>query len=244
MYQQAGLPFIHAPMPMWVDPECRTWDHRENYGVSFIGSRDSLRERLFAHVLRHGLPVELRGDGWDRSQAAPIFPSRPPLRGIREQFVMIGEQGATAWIRKVAGRWRSRVPDSTFHDAMRPRPDAAGYISVTQQSRITLGVNRYPSFRYPFNRPDTYSRLRDLEAPMLGGCYLTEWTEGLDQMYDLGTEIEAYRDAEELVAKARMLEAEPARRRNLRRLGQARALAKHTVGASLACIGQKLGLSL
>ena len=36
---------------------------------------------------------------------------------------------------------------------------------------------------------------------MLGACYLTEWTEGLEHMYELGKEIETYRTAEELTSK-------------------------------------------
>ena len=81
---------------------------------------------------------------------------------------------------------------------MKKKPNDLEYVEITQQSMITLGVNRYPSFRYPLNKPDTYSRLRDLEAPMLGACYLTEWTEGLDDLYELGTEIETYKTAEEM----------------------------------------------
>ena len=80
------------------------------------------------------------------------------------------------------------------------------------EDAITLGVNRYPSFRFPATRPDTYSRLRDIEAPMLGACYLTEWTEGLDQLYDLELEIATYRSAEDMVEKLAELGADPARR--------------------------------
>ena len=37
---------------------------------------------------------------------------------------------------------------------------------------------------------------------MLGACYLTEWTAGLEHMYELGKEIETYRTPEELTASS------------------------------------------
>jgi spore maturation protein CgeB len=104
-------------------------------------------------------------------------------------------------------------------------------------------VNRYPSLRFPPDRPDTYSRLRDIEAPMAGACYLTEWTEGLDRLYDLGTEIDTYRDAAELVAKVASLSADPARRCRLRAAAQRRALSDHSISRTLARIAERLCLT-
>ena len=40
---------------------------------------------------------------------------------------------------------------------------------------------------------------------MLGACYLTEWVPGLAQLYELGREIEVYRDVEELADKIQLL---------------------------------------
>jgi hypothetical protein len=44
MYQQAKLKYLHAPMPVWVPLKQRICNHPENYGISFIGSRDIQRE--------------------------------------------------------------------------------------------------------------------------------------------------------------------------------------------------------
>jgi spore maturation protein CgeB len=78
---------------------------------------------------------------------------------------------------------------------------------------------------------------------MLGACYLSEWTQGLQQLYELGTEIETYRTAEELTAKLEMLAGDRAKRRTLRRLGQRRALTDHSVGHTLHKIVDHLGIS-
>jgi hypothetical protein len=55
------------------------------------------------------------------------------------------------------------------------------------------------SYIIPIDQPNTYSRLRDIEAPMLGACYLTEQTEGLECLYDIGNEIEIYKDPESFI---------------------------------------------
>lgn len=78
---------------------------------------------------------------------------------------------------------------------------------------------------------------------MMGACYLTEWTDDLAAFYEVGEEVETYRDAVELVEKVVRLRAEPARRRRLRERGQAKALAQLTVASSLARIISALGLN-
>jgi spore maturation protein CgeB len=76
---------------------------------------------------------------------------------------------------------------------------------------------------------------------MAGACYLTEWTEGLEQLYELGTEIETYRTASELVEKSRALTLDAPRRARLRQAGQRRALADHTIARTLDSIARHVG---
>jgi hypothetical protein len=158
-------------------------------------------------------------------------------KGIYQTFInqitFLRETGAMSWGRKMMAMGRRRPDQKLFDNAVRKKPDADEYVEITQQSVVTLGINRYPSFRHPLSRPDTYSRLRDLEAPMLGACYLTEWTEGLDQLYEIGDEIETYRSAEEMIWKIRELKSNPEKRKRLRRKGQRRALNDHSVSQSL-----------
>ena len=106
---------------------------------------------------------------------------------------------------------------------------------------ITIGVNRVLSAHRSPHRPLRYSRLRDIEAPMLGACYLTEWTEGLEHMYELGKEIETYRTAEELTSKLSELRLDPVRRSAMRERAQRRALSDHSVALSIARISVHFG---
>lgn len=245
MYASAGLTFVHAPMPAWIPVELRSWRHQETFGPTFVGSRDVQREWLFAQALQCGGEIELRGAGWngDARSSPATGPSRSLSAVVEGQLGLVRRDGFRSWLRRLGGHLRSRVPDTVFREHVRPKPGPDEYPVVLQRSVVALGVNRYPSFRHPFKRPDTYSRLRDIEAPMLGACYLTEWTDGLDQLYQPGIEIEVYSDAEELVGKIEALRRDPRKRHALRQRGQKRALSEHTVGRSVARIAAELGLA-
>jgi hypothetical protein len=244
MYARAGLPTVFAPMPCWVDPKHRRWQHEERYGITFIGSSDELRRRLFAEVAQLGVRVEVRGLGWldyGGQLTDPVW-NRGLWQTLQNQRDFIAAQGVRAWGRKAWSRTR-RKPSYALSCAWLGAPlGGEAYIEVTQGSMVTLGVNRYASFRRPAKRPDTYSRLRDVEAPMMGACYLTEWTDGLDRLYELGKEIETYKTAHELADKGRDLTNDAKKRKALRRGGQRRALMDHTVAKSLEKISAALGL--
>lgn len=245
LYQQARLPWLLAPMACWVPPLQRRPVEAETLPVTFVGTRDEQREVLFAEAIQRGLECNLCGPGWN----APIViergtrPSSGLLGRVRNQWSFARQHGWPALARKCANQLAPRPPLAfDFSPYAKPAQFGDAYWPLLRDCTVCLGVNRYPTLRFPFHRPDTYSRLRDIEAPMAGACYLTEWTEGIDRLYELGTEIETYRDAEELADKARTLLADPSRRRRMRAAAQKRALATHTIGHTLTRIADKLGL--
>lgn len=63
---------------------------------------------------------------------------------------------------------------------------------------------------------------------MAGAAYLTEWTEDLPHLFEVGEEVLAYRTADELVAQAERMLGDAELRRRLRQNGRRRALADHT----------------
>ncbi len=234
MYRRAGLNYVHAPMPVWVDPGFRTSEHMETFGVTFIGSRDALREKLLADALELGAKIEIRGPGWSTEFISKNGKTNSLATKFANQFDLIRKHGIRAPLWKLDYKRQPKIPDSVFADSVRPIRVNVEYAAITQQSLVTLGINRYPSFRRSFSKPDRYSRLRDIEAPMMGACYLTEWTEELEQLYEIGEEIETYRNAEEMVEKIAELKSSNQKRQLLRRRGQERALQDHTVGRSLS----------
>ncbi len=244
LYRRAGFPTLYSSMPCWVAPQWRTVPEAESLPATFVGTRDEQRERLFAEAFRLGLRADLRGLGW--ADDNPPWSAPPPGRGLallRNQWDFAAQNGALALVRKLA--YRLSPPEPVAFDF---KPWAGkqvlgeDYWHALRESRVCIGVNRFPSLRHPIDRPICYSRLRDIEAPMAGSAYLTEFAPGLDDLYDIGKEIEVYRSAGELVAKVAELERDSGRRRQLRERGQRRALGEHGIATTLAKIARRLGL--
>lgn len=250
MYRRAGLPCVHAAMPVWVPPERRRWDHEERYGPTFIGGRDVQREQLFAAALAAGADIRLRGPGWNSNETPKVETLHTKGSSVRlidrvkNQGRDLKRFGPLGLLWKMTYRFQEPITEDAFLGHVDPAAFGEAYAEVTQQARITIGVNRYPSYYHPFGSPGRYSRLRDIEAPMLGACYLTEWAEGIDGMYEIGKEVETFRSAAELVEKISALNADPARRRSMRRLGQERALTDHSVPRSLQRIAAAIGATV
>jgi hypothetical protein len=243
MYLSAGAPFVYAPMPMWVRAGYRDIPGTETGGAVFLGSHDELREDLLGEAVGLGLEVEIYGAGWRDTFHPRAAHRRRGFRTLVNQVDFLRREGLRGMAMRATYKSRKRRPGQWIEKHARPALSSDSYFSTIRGARVVVGINRCPTFRRSFSNPLRYSRLRDIEAPMLGACYLTEWAPGLEDLYDVGTEIEAYRDASELVEKSRALEHDPARRARLRERGQRRALADHTIARSLDRIVEKLGIS-
>ena len=247
MYNKAGINNIHLPMPMWVEPRFRTVPQIESNKVSFIGSHDIQRQLLFEDVLKRSSDclLEIYGAAWlenDDNKNITYHQKSTIFSKIHKQIEFLSQEGPTALYRKIKQRNFTVPYSEILEKTLKGRPSFDEYVRITQSSLITLGVNRYPSYRFPLNAPDTYSRLRDIEAPMLGACYLTEWTPGIEKMYDIGKEIEAYRSPEEIVEKVNLLTKDKNLRIRLREQGQSKALHEHGIPQSLNKIKKCIGI--
>jgi hypothetical protein len=243
MYRAAGLPHIHAPMACWIPSNLRNVPAEGDEPPTFIGSIDPLRADLLARALGK-VDFVVRGSGWqavgDRARAK----SRPMRDLLINQCDILRRHGLAPILRKLGDRIRplphASVPPVSIGEAPR---DSDEYFRLTRQAQVTIGINRVPT-PWASNRcPLAYSRLRDIEAPMVGACYLSEWTEGLARLYELGAEIETYRTADELADKLHELRKSPGRRAELRARAQRRALHDHSIPRSLAKIIARLGLA-
>lgn len=234
MYSKAGVKHINLPMPMWVEPELRQRTQlREQPGVSFIGSKDMLRENLLGQAIQKGLPLSVRGAGWLAQGTAPVFVPGSVYQKLINQVNFVKQQGLSGLAIKGLQQLNKLPVTPVADDHIFPSPDFGEYINITQSSMVTLGINRVPTFKRTHNKPLTYSRLRDIEAPMLGACYLTEYCEGINHFYDTDNEINVYRTVDELVQKATELLSNKEKRDKLRINGQQRALNHHAIPSSL-----------
>jgi hypothetical protein len=240
LYQKKRLPHLHAPMPAWVPPDFRNPGKETFPKAVFIGSCDAPRARLFSTLSDKGIEVEIHGRDW---QTPPSKPRLPALQGSALWQARLKNLRQHGWLSSVRSRFRQPPPIiMPPADWLHPPVTAGEHSRLTRECAVTLGVNRFESPRHPRNELARYSRQRDIEAPMLGACYLTEWAPGLDQLFDLETEIAVYRDERELAETLRRLLSDPAQRASLRQAGQKRALADHSVAMTLEKIRRHLGI--
>ena len=246
-YKSVGLKYIFAPYPIWIPQDQRTCIHAENYGVSFIGSRDIHRTNLLAEAIRLGASPEIRGSGWEIqdkniTESVQVNGTQKinPLQKAINQLDLISKEGIESLMWKLTYAIQPKISDQKFSPYTRNRPDAKGYVTITQQSKVVLGINRYPSIRSPFWKPPTFIRLRDLEAPAMGACYLTEYSSGLEQWFELGKDIETYRTAEEMVEKIKELDKNPQKRQRMRYAAQQRVFSELMLDKTLSLINAAL----
>jgi len=242
MYRAAGLPHLHAAMPCWIPEALRNVPENETEPPTFIGSADVLRRQLLGAAIGAGAGLTIRGRGWQAGDSRD-HPARRAGSLLANQRALIGRHGWPAVAAKVADRIFpvrcTSIPPSAIAPAVYGHDY---YLRVSREARVTVGINRVAVARRPLRWPLKYSRLRDIEAPMLGACYLTEHCEGVTRLYDVGSEVDTYHGAEELAAKLEVLVADPARRKQMRARAQRRALADHSVAATLGRIVERLGL--
>jgi len=243
LYIKANYPYINLPMPMWVAPAKRVLIPEINQQLTFIGSKDVQRMLFFEQVvsLAPELPLAIYGSGWTENSATAPEQSIPYTVADKIKFNtnFIRNEGLPAFSRKI----KQRNQSINMSDALAAKTDRLlgddEYNSLSAASMVTIGVNRYPSFRFPLDKPDTYSRLRDIEAPMLGACYLTEWTAGIEQLYDIEKEILTYKDEQSFIEQCHRLSGDAALRKQLKANGQLKALSEHSIPQSIKAIKEK-----
>ncbi len=195
--------------------------------VTFAGQRYADRTTQMLALLEARIDAHAFGQGWEASRgitggaaegrgrmAAALELGRSALRGRRPWIALADRE---AW-----KRLRAR-----HAGALHGPVDDAAYVRLFSRSRINLGFLVLGDTHRTL-RPLRQVRLREFEATMAGGFYLTGWLPELEELYELGREIETYRSRDELVDKCRFYLADPAARERVRRAGFERARRDHT----------------
>jgi hypothetical protein len=91
------------------------------------------------------------------------------------------------------------------------------------RSRVVLGIGTIGYTK------DLYSlKMRDFDGPMSGSLYLTHYNPDLESLYEIGKEIDTYRNGEECVRKVRFYLDNPCRAEEIGSAGRLRAQSDHT----------------
>ncbi len=242
--------------PVWVqmgaDPEVCFRPIRDTCipRACFVGQPYCDRVELATGLLAASLPLDLYGSGWPHPSSNPgaAQPKQetapPPLEYLgRRRNPTASVSSYVDLARRILrndGLWRgaARIYQILNHRRCLSRNRAA--LAVVSKGRAKDVATTYSEYAVglnfsnvwhdgiPCGRKISHVRLRDFEAPMAGTCYLTGYSNELEEFYTLGSEIDAYNCPEELIDKTRFYLTHPEAANSLRRRGQERALSSHT----------------
>ncbi len=250
-YRARGLPYIYLPMAA-----CPSYHHPldavvEDIDVSFCGGFQLPRIELFGEAYRRGLEIEVFGPQTEsflrpKTPLSVLSSARSCLYWMKSHIGNCLRRGLAFDLyshRMEFARLRNRhYPPRLLHAAV-PDEDVNRLYART---KVSVGANRIwlpGTLSLLSTKWYAYPRLRDFEATMAGACFLTEYCEEHDELFDIGKEIEVYRDGEELVEKAQALLADHDRRARLRTNARKAAVAHHTWRHRLEKVFEEVGVS-
>jgi hypothetical protein len=212
--QLAANPRVYRPLP-----EPRRFD------VSFVGQRYADRADFLLYLSRHGVQVHAWGAGWQPAKRLDVAHVKAALALIEDERLDGVRRLLRARLARRAGPSNGVPEVGEALPFAGPRLLHADLVKTFSRARISLG------FAVAGNSDSkrlTHLRLRDFEAPMSGALYMTERQDELAEYFDIGTDVLAYSNKDDLLEQTRYYlrhqeEAERVRRNALRR-----ARAQHT----------------
>jgi len=186
-YRALGRPVLCRPYAVHPAalPEsiCETAEH----ALGFVGAPTGNRVLRLAGLRLFGCRTEVRGEGWQRTTAAPTRVQQRPLTD----------------------------------DEMAP---------FLSRCRVVLGLNEGRDTQGIYG---SYLKLRDVEFPGYGCCYLTQHNEDVAHAFEVGREVLTFRNAAEAASLVRRSVRHPTQARAIGQAGRGRVLAEHTWAARL-----------
>lgn len=259
LYRKLKRNFFYLPMaanPDFNEPI----EMQQEKEVVFIGTKNPYRRWLLGTAIAKGLPVEIYGSHWHPNSAHYKLDSDSG-KGTYEPL---------SWAEKTSNflEEKQRTVQALFRYGLRPRllrekvqrrgeeyeelvrhhacPDPINHQRVRElyaQGKVILGENHYIDPGYTDLDNLTYSKARDLEAPMSGACYLTRYTEELDHFYPEKGIIMVYHSVDELCDKAALLLKDKGLRDKMGQKARRFCLEHHTWQHRFKKLFDKLGLS-
>ncbi len=215
-YRALGVPCLRAPYALnpdqLPDASCAAPDR----ALLFVGTANRHRVRAAALIRLAGADLQVRGWGWNEA----LDPAPTRARTLSAAFQRVGRFA----IRKVLG---GRVGGYLDYDTM---------LEELRRSAVVLGLNEGGAGA---DAP-SYLKLRDLEFPGMGCCYLTQHHGDLAGIFELGREVLTFRTPWEAGRLARDLARRPAACREIGRRARARVLREHTWAARLPLLESRL----
>ncbi|MEM6445629.1 MAG: glycosyltransferase [Cyanobacteria bacterium P01_D01_bin.123] len=267
-YISAGARPIWVQMGADPDVYCSVEGLQRAAKACFVGQRYADRDRLLAHLIRAQVPVDIYGAGWGApepeieeeqddsaedisTEATSFYLGRRVQQpgGWRAYLHVMQENvtraGAIGGIARTIKQWQYRKGTRQLAPilATAAKGFAPDICQTFSEYEVVLNFSHVWADGRPGAELIPHVRLRDFEAPMCQTCYLTGHTDEISEFYDIGREIDTYRDAEELVDKVRFYLDRPVVAEQLRTAGWERARRDHTWDRRFQTLFEKIGLS-
>ena len=215
-YRALGVPWLRAPYALNPDALPDASCASAARALLFVGAVNRQRIRAATLIRLAGADLQVRGWGWTEALPPEATPNR-----IRLSIVQRAGRAALRLL--LAGRVGGYLDYDTLLGELR-------------RSAMVLGLNQGGTGQ---NAPN-YLKLRDLEFPGMGCCYLAQDHADLSGIYDLGREVIAFRTPWEAGRLARELARHPAECREIGRRARARVLREHSWSARLPQLESRL----
>lgn len=242
-YRSLGRPILCRPYALnpaaLPEAGCETAEH----ALGFVGAPNGSRVLHLAGLRLLGCRAEVRGWFWQRSDTAP--PRPPELRSGPEIIAWVRERSTWLSTRLRAllesrGWWSERLLRRALIPLVgrdsRPLVDDE-MPAFLSRCRVVLGLNEGRSNKSKYQ---SYLKLRDVEFPGYGCCYLTQHNEDVAQAFEVGREVMTFRHLPEAAALVRRNVRHPEEARAIGRAGRRRVLAEHTWAARLLELARAL----
>jgi hypothetical protein len=201
---------------------CQTAQH----SLGFVGAPTGNRVLRLAQLRLWGCATEVQGEGWTPANRA----SRLRATGLRPAYSDL--------------RVRARLGERILVRALKPlvrggaRPLADDeMVSFLSRCRVVLGLNEGRDSEGAYR---SYLKLRDVEFPGYGCCYLTQHNEDVEHAFDVGREVQTFRHSAEAASLVRHSVRHPEAARAMGQAARRRVLAEHTWAARLVELAQAL----
>lgn len=214
-YRALGVPCLCAPYALNPDALPDASAVASRHPLLFVGSATRQRLRAAALIRLAGADLHVRGWGWPEALA--------PRSSTAENHQSLTRRAARGLGRCLLG---SRVGGHL---------DDAALLGHLRDATVVLGLNEYPG-----GGNAGYLKLRDVEFPGMGCCYLTQHHADLESAFDVGQEILSFHTPWEAARLAAELARHPAACREFGRRARARVLRDHTWSARLSAIEARL----
>ena len=254
--------------PVWVQMGADSTVYHPISGVKrqakacFVGQRYADRDRHLARLTQSSVPIDIFGYGWNESGAngkfSEIWEEREKIYLGRRQFrpggiesylqtihQNIEEQGIFVGSRRTIRQWQYRNETRELEKVLSQaiRGPAKDVTETFNRYEVVLNFSNVWADGRPGSKLIPHVRLRDFEAPMCRACYLTGHTEEITGFYEIGKEIDTYRNSEELIEKTKFYLSHPNEAEKLLAAGYERARRDHTWIKRFQQLFHKIGLT-